>query len=82
MIYKQSLGILTALCAQLLAVFLSLVLPVPYTSMYNMEEELTAKRMGTVEEFSDLAAFLCSEQAAYISGQSISIDGGNSTNFY
>lgn len=48
----------------------------------NMEEELTAKRMGTVEEFSDLAAFLCSEQAAYISGQSISIDGGNSTNFY
>ena len=48
----------------------------------NMEKELTAKRMGTVEEFSDLAAFLCSEQAAYISGQSISIDGGNSTNFY
>ena len=48
----------------------------------NMEEELTAKRMGTVEEFSDLAAFLCSKQAAYISGQSISIDGGNSTNFY
>ena len=48
----------------------------------SMEGELTAKRMGTVEEFSDLAAFLCSEQAAYISGQSISIDGGNSTNFY
>ena len=48
----------------------------------NMENELTAKRMGTVEEFSDLAAFLCSDQAAYISGQSISIDGGNSTNFY
>ena len=48
----------------------------------NMENELTAKRMGTVEEFSDLAAFLCSERAAYISGQSISIDGGNSTNFY
>ena len=48
----------------------------------NMENELTAKRMGTVEEFSDLAAFLCSEQAAYISGQSISIDGGNSTNSY
>lgn len=48
----------------------------------NMENELTAKRMGTVEEFSDLAAFLCSKQAAYISGQSISIDGGNSTNLY
>ena len=48
----------------------------------NMENELTAKRMGTVEEFSDLAAFLCSAQAAYISGQSISIDGVNSTNFY
>ena len=48
----------------------------------SMEDELTAKRMGTVEEFSDLAAFLCSEQAAYVSGQSISTDGGNSTNFY
>ena len=46
----------------------------------ELEETLSAKRMGTVEEFSGLCTFLCSEQAAYISGQNISVDGGNSTN--
>ena len=46
----------------------------------ELEETLTAKRMGTVEEFSGICTFLCSEQAAYISGQNISVDGGNSTN--
>ena len=42
-----------------------------------MESDLAAKRMGTVDEFSGICAFLCSKQAAYISGQSISVDGGN-----
>ena len=46
----------------------------------ELEETLTAKRMGTVEEFSGICTFLCSDQAAYISGQNISVDGGNSTN--
>ena len=46
----------------------------------ELEETLTAKRMGTVEEFSCICTFLCSQQAAYISGQNISVDGGNSTN--
>ena len=46
----------------------------------ELEETLTAKRMGTVEEFSGICTFLCSKQAAYISGQNISVDGGNSTN--
>ena len=46
----------------------------------ELEESLTAKRMGTVEEFAGICTFLCSEQAAYISGQNISVDGGNSTN--
>ena len=35
-----------------------------------------AKRFGTAEEFGELAAFLCSQQAGYITGQSILIDGG------
>ncbi len=34
------------------------------------------KRMGTIEEFGALCAFLCSRQASYITGQSIVIDGG------
>jgi 3-oxoacyl-[acyl-carrier protein] reductase len=42
-----------------------------------MEKDLAAKRMGTIDEFSGICAFLCSQQAAYISGQSISVDGGN-----
>ena len=34
------------------------------------------KRAGRAEEVADLVGFLCSEQAAYISGQVISINGG------
>ena len=49
-------------------------------SRKELEDSLTAKRMGTVEEFSGICTFLCSKQAAYISGQNISVDGGNSTN--
>jgi 3-oxoacyl-[acyl-carrier protein] reductase len=32
--------------------------------------------MGRAEEFGALAAFLASEQAAYICGQAIACDGG------
>lgn len=35
-----------------------------------------AKRFGTKEEFGAACAFLCSEQAGYITGQNILIDGG------
>ena len=34
------------------------------------------KRAGRAEEVADLIAFLCSDRAAYITGQVISIDGG------
>ncbi len=39
-------------------------------------EEVPAGRLGKVEEFGDLVAFLCSERAAYITGTVIPIDGG------
>ena len=45
-----------------------------------VEDGIPAKRMGTVNEFSGICTFLCSEQASYITGQSIAIDGGSSTN--
>jgi 3-oxoacyl-[acyl-carrier protein] reductase len=35
-----------------------------------------AKRAGTPEEFGEAAAFLCSAQAGYITGQSLLLDGG------
>ena len=34
------------------------------------------KRVGRPEELADLVGFLCSNQAAYITGQIISINGG------
>lgn len=37
---------------------------------------IPAGRLGTVEEFGAVAAFLCSEQASYITGSMIRVDGG------
>ena len=37
---------------------------------------LPFKRFGTVEEFAAAAAFLVSERASYITGQSLAVDGG------
>jgi 3-oxoacyl-[acyl-carrier protein] reductase len=49
-------------------------------SIENVEaaarEEVPAGRLGTVEEYGDLVAFLASERAAYITGTVIPIDGG------
>jgi 3-oxoacyl-[acyl-carrier protein] reductase len=36
-----------------------------------------AKRFGTVEEFGDACAYLCSAQAGYITGQNLLMDGGS-----
>ena len=35
-----------------------------------------ARRLGRPEEVADLVAFLCSDRAAYITGQTVSINGG------
>ena len=39
-------------------------------------EEVPARRMGTVEEFAAVAAFLCSARASYVTGETIVVDGG------
>ena len=41
-----------------------------------MEKAIPAGRFGTIEEFGDCCAYLCSAQAAYITGQNVLIDGG------
>ena len=38
---------------------------------------VAAKRFGTPEEFGAACAFLCSTQAAFISGQNLQLDGGS-----
>jgi 3-oxoacyl-[acyl-carrier protein] reductase len=40
------------------------------------EEEIPIGRLGEPREFAALAAFLVSERASYITGQSIAVDGG------
>jgi 3-oxoacyl-[acyl-carrier protein] reductase len=39
-------------------------------------KNIPAKRFGTAEEFGAICAFLCSVQAAYITGQNVLADGG------
>ena len=43
----------------------------------QIAETIAAKRLGTPEEFGDACAFLCSQQAGYISGQNLQLDGGS-----
>ena len=39
-------------------------------------EQVPAGRLGTVEELAAVAAFLCSEQASYVTGTAVLVDGG------
>lgn len=43
----------------------------------QIAESIAAKRFGTTREFGDACAYLCSEQAGFISGQNLQIDGGS-----
>jgi 3-oxoacyl-[acyl-carrier protein] reductase len=40
------------------------------------EEQVPARRLGTVEELAAVAAFLCSGPASYVTGEAIRVDGG------
>lgn len=42
----------------------------------ELAEETPLGRLGTAEEVAELAAFLCSEKASFITGQVITCDGG------
>lgn len=42
----------------------------------RFEREIPMRRLGEPKEFAALAAFLASERASYITGQSIAVDGG------
>ena len=44
----------------------------------RMKKATAIKRFGRVEEIGDTIAFLCSQQASYITGQVIGVDGGAS----
>jgi 3-oxoacyl-[acyl-carrier protein] reductase len=40
------------------------------------QKQIPAQRFGTPAEFGAICAFLCSQQAAYLTGQNILPDGG------
>ena len=42
----------------------------------NVIETIPLKRLGRPEDVAELVLFLASEEASYITGQTISIDGG------
>jgi 3-oxoacyl-[acyl-carrier protein] reductase len=42
-----------------------------------MAERAPMRRLGTPEEFAAAVVFLCSRQAAYITGQTLGVDGGS-----
>ena len=47
-----------------------------HAALGKWEAEIPMKRLGEPREFAALAAFLASERASYITGTSISVDGG------
>lgn len=48
----------------------------PRDVLARFEREIPMGRLGEPEEFAALAAFLASERASYITGQSFAVDGG------
>jgi 3-oxoacyl-[acyl-carrier protein] reductase len=48
----------------------------PEQVLARFENEIPMRRLGEPEELAALAAFLASERASYITGQSIAVDGG------
>lgn len=48
----------------------------PDATARHLRDSNPAKRFGTIEEFGAACAFLCSQQAGYINGQNLLLDGG------
>jgi 3-oxoacyl-[acyl-carrier protein] reductase len=50
---------------------------VPYEQyMQDLVRDVPAGRLGTPAELADVVVFLCSERAGYVSGATVSVDGG------
>jgi len=49
---------------------------VPDAEVHRRRQAIPLNREGTVEDTAAAVAFLCSDDAAYITGQVIAVDGG------
>ena len=48
----------------------------PQEAKRHVENTIPARRLGKPSEFASAVAYLCSEEASYISGQTLTVDGG------
>jgi 3-oxoacyl-[acyl-carrier protein] reductase len=48
----------------------------PEDVLKSITEKVPVQRMGTVEDISSACLFLASDQASYINGAVLSVDGG------
>ena len=60
----------------LLMMIVAVVGGLAYFGRLSSEIERLSKRLGDVEDIGNAALFLASEEAAYITGQTIIVDGG------
>ena len=58
------------------------VLAMPPEVLDRLREALPSGRMAEPDEVAALAAYLCSEEAGYVTGEAIAIDGGGSLNTF
>ena len=49
----------------------------PNSVVEGIAKGIPMKRLGTIEELGELAAFLASDEASYLTGQGYVIDGGS-----
>ena len=49
----------------------------PASVVSGIAQAIPMKRLGTIEELGELAAFLASDESSYITAQGIVIDGGS-----
>jgi 3-oxoacyl-[acyl-carrier protein] reductase len=48
----------------------------PPAELEKIEESIPLRRMAKAEELARVAAFLCSEENSYLTGQMVVVDGG------